>query len=69
MRWHGIQARTRDRSGDIALYAAKLCVISPYTATSDVYAIVDFLKQKFNETYAAYERLAIKEQEHETICV
>lgn len=60
---------TADRGGDIALYAAKLFVISPYTATSDIFAIIDFLKQKINETYAAYERLAIKEKEHETILV
>lgn len=60
---------TADRSGDIALYASKLFVISPYTSTSDANAIVNFLKQKITETYAAYERLAIKEKEHETILV
>lgn len=60
---------TAERNGDVALYASKLFVISPYTQTSDVAAIVDFLKQKITETYAAYERLAMKEKEHEKILV
>ncbi|MEK3882625.1 pyridoxal-dependent decarboxylase [Paenibacillus sp. PL2-23] len=60
-----LYVRTADGAGDIALYAAKLFVISPYTQLSDVQAIVGFLKQKIEETYAAYEALAKKEKEDE----
>lgn len=58
---------TADRAGAIALYASKLFVISPYTQTSDVNAIVCFLKEKIKETYATYDRLAEKEKEHEKV--
>ncbi|MGO4542190.1 pyridoxal phosphate-dependent decarboxylase family protein [Paenibacillus sp. 2TAB19] len=58
---------TADRAGQIALYAAKLFVISPYTQTSDVGAIVHYLKQKIAETYAAFDRLSTKENNHEEI--
>ncbi|MCR2803900.1 pyridoxal phosphate-dependent decarboxylase family protein [Paenibacillus soyae] len=60
---------TADRSGEIALYAAKLFVISPYTQPSDVDAIVGFLKQRIQETYAAYDALTLKEKEHDKVYI
>lgn len=40
--------------GRLALYASKLFVISPFTQPSDVENIISYLKERVQETYAAY---------------
>ncbi|MCA0756617.1 aspartate aminotransferase family protein [Paenibacillus sp. N4] len=43
--------------GRLALYASKLFVISPFTRAGDVESIVSYLKERVQETYAAYRRM------------